>query len=25
VDKFNKKFQGTYGKGKKPAEAPAKA
>ena len=26
VDKFNKKFQGTYGKGKKaPAEATAKA
>ena len=25
VDKFNKKFQGTYGKAKKPAEAPAKA
>jgi large subunit ribosomal protein L31 len=23
VDKFNKKFQGTYGKAKKPAEAPA--
>jgi large subunit ribosomal protein L31 len=25
VDKFNKKFLGTYGKGKKPAETPAKA
>jgi hypothetical protein len=23
VDKFNKKFQGTYGKAKKPAETPA--
>jgi len=25
VDKFNKKFQGTYGKGKKPAAAASKA